>query len=102
MRVVAARFPDREHASAALGRLQRQLSLGPEDVDIAPLGIPGQRTELETVLAGRFHEAYTREVDRVVREAGGEIVADVDERRTRPHVPHRGAAGPLREVYRHG
>jgi hypothetical protein len=84
MRVLAARFPNRERASLALGRLHRRFRLGPLDVGIAPLGIPGERSESETVLAGRFPENRMAEVGRVVREAGGEIVADVDESRTRP------------------
>ena len=96
MRVLAARFPDREHASAALGRLYQRFALGPRDVSIAPLGIPGEATRDETLLAGRFPEDHTAEVDKVVRALGGEIVADIDERLTRPHaVPNR--SGPERE-----
>ena len=95
MRVLAARFPDRERASAALGRLHRRLPLDPSDVDIAPLGIPGEETGSETVLAGRFPDALAPEVDRLVREAGGEIVADIDERRThrRPSARRPASSG---------
>jgi hypothetical protein len=95
MRVLAARFPDRERASLALRRLNRRFRLGPRDVGIAPLGIPGERSETETVLAGRFPESRMAEVGRVVREAGGEIVADVDESRTRPRqaAPRDGHSG---------
>lgn len=90
MRVLAARFPDRERASAALGDLLRRFPLPPTDVGIAPLGTGGgDGTRDATLLAGRFPEEKRAEVDRVVREAGGEIVADVDERWTRPHVPDR-------------
>lgn len=99
MRVLAARFPDRERASAALGDLQRRFPLRPSDVGIAPLGTPADDTHDATLLAGRFPEEKRAEVDRVVREAGGEIVADVDERWTRPHVPDR-SQPPDREIAR--
>lgn len=89
MRVLAARFPDREHASAALGRLYRRFALGPRDVSIAPLGIPGEATHDETLLAGRFPEERKAEVDELLRALGGEIVADIDERLTRPHPAPR-------------
>lgn len=84
MRVLAARFPDREHASAALGNLHRRFPLDARDVGIAPLGIPGEITHDDTLLAGRFPEERAAEVDLLIREAGGEIVANVDERWTRP------------------
>jgi hypothetical protein len=89
MRVLAARFPDREHAAAALENLHRRFALRPDDAGIAPLGIPGEKSRDDTLLAGRFPEDGRAEVDRLVREAGGEIVADVDERWTRPHVAQR-------------
>jgi hypothetical protein len=89
MRVLAARFPGREQASAALGDLNRRFALKPSDVGIAPLAIPEGTGNEYTLLAGRFPEDRTAEVDRVVREAGGEIVADVDERWTRPHIAQR-------------
>lgn len=85
MRVLAARFPDRERASAALEQIHRRFTLPPTDVAMAPLGIPGEATDKDTLLAGRFPDDGTVEVDRLVREAGGEIVADIDERWTKPH-----------------
>jgi len=85
MRVLAAKFADRQRASTALGALHRRFPVDPQDVAIAPLGIPGQATNGDTVLAGRFPEELTDQVSQVVNEAGGEIVADVDEALTRPH-----------------
>ena len=85
MRVMAARFPDRERASAALEQMHRRFALPPTDVAMAPLGIPGEATDGDTLVAGRFPDDGTAVVDRLVREAGGEIVADIDERWTKPH-----------------
>jgi hypothetical protein len=89
MRILAARFADRDRASAVLGRLQRTLEVGPPDVAIAPLGIPGRATRNETLLAGRFPEEQTAEVASLVQEAGGEIVVNVDERWTQPRPVRR-------------
>ncbi len=91
MRVVAARFPDRDRASAALDRLQRTVAVRPPDVGIAPLGLPGDDAH-ETLLAGRFPDEHLPDVVRLVRETGGEIVADVDEDWTLPR--HEGNDGP--------
>ena len=85
MRVLAAKFADRRRASTALGALHLRFPVDPQDVAIAPLGIPGQATNGDTVLAGRFPEELTDQVSKLVNEAGGEIVADVDEAWTRPH-----------------
>ncbi len=90
MRVVAARFSDRRIASAVREKLQRTLQVAPPDVDIAPLGIPGQPAIDATLLAGRFSDAQAPEVAELVREAGGEIVANVDESLTRPRANPRG------------
>lgn len=64
--------------------LQRRLKVPPSDVDIAPLGIPGQPSANDTLLAGRFSDDQAPVVAELVREAGGEIVANVDETWTRP------------------
>lgn len=93
MRVLAARFSDRGIASAVKDVLQRRLHVAPPDVDIAPLGIPGQPSANDTLLAGRFSDDQAPEVAKLVREAGGEIVANVDERWTRP----REAPAPRRQ-----
>lgn len=89
MRVLAARFSDRRIASAVRDTLQRRLQVAPPDVDIAPLGIPGQPSSEVTLLAGRFSDAQAPEVAELVLEAGGEIVANVDEMLTRPRVAPR-------------
>lgn len=84
MRVVAARFPGPRAASAVLDRLQRQLRREPDEIAIAPLGTPGKAATDDTVLAGHFTEDEVKKVVEFVRAAGGEIVANVDERWIRP------------------
>lgn len=84
MRVLAARFSDRRIASAVRDMLRRRMDVAPPDVEIAPLGIPGQPSTNDTLLAGRFSDAQAPEVAELVVEAGGEIVANVDETWTRP------------------
>ena len=81
MRVLAARFPDPERASAALDSLHRWLDADLK-AEIAPLASPEGPTE--TLLAGHFSEEQKDQVAGIVEQAGGEIVADVDERWTRP------------------
>lgn len=89
MRVLAARFPDRRIAAAVRELLQLRLRIDPPDLDIAPLGVPGQPSTTETLLAGRFADDQTAEVSQLVRENGGEIVANVDEIWTRPRSVKR-------------
>lgn len=84
MRVLAARFPDRRRASTVLGALHRRFPVDPQDVAIAPLGVPGKASDGETLLAGRFPEELTEQIGALVNQAGGEIVVDVDEAWTRP------------------
>jgi hypothetical protein len=84
MRVLAARFSDRRQASAVRDMLQYRLHLDAPDVDIAPLGVPGQPATTATLLAGRFADELAPKVADLVQAAGGEIVADVDETWTRP------------------
>jgi hypothetical protein len=64
--------------------LQRKLNLTERDAAVAPLGIPGQASADDVVLAGRFHDDKVPLVSDLVRQAGGEIVANVDEVRTKP------------------
>ena len=92
-RVLAARFPDRRRASHALESLHRRLDETVE-AEIAPLATPGEDAADDTLLAGHFDEDQARDVVEIVRASGGEIVADVDERWTRPRrgidEPHAG------------
>jgi hypothetical protein len=83
-RVLAARFPDREHATAALETLHDQLDESVE-AEIAPLATNGSGLADDTLLAGHFADEQARDVVDIVRQTGGEIVADVDERWTRPN-----------------
>ncbi len=95
MRVLAARFSDRRLASAVRDLLLSRLQLRPPDLDIAPLGLLGQppagspESSDFTVLAGRFQDDQAPEVTDLVREAGGEIVVNVDEAWTRPRISPR-------------
>ena len=83
MRVLAARFKDSGRASAVRDLLRGKLPPN-LDVDIAPLGIPGEESHGEMVLAGRFPDDQASHVAALVREAGGEIVTNVDESWVRP------------------
>jgi hypothetical protein len=84
MRVLAAKFPDRRIASAVRERLRRELDVAAPDLAIAPLASATEDRTDETVLAGRFDDRAAAEVAKLVRDAGGEIVANVDEQWTRP------------------
>jgi hypothetical protein len=80
MRVVAARFGEKQQASAARDLLERELH--PLDVAVAPLAHPGERPSDEALVAGRFDDDQAPQAIDLVREAGGEVVADIDERWT--------------------
>lgn len=94
MRVLAARFPNRRLASAVRELLQHRLHPRPPELDIAPLGLlsepadqsADQPTDDCMVLAGRFLDEQALQVAALVREAGGEMVANVDEAWTRPRM----------------
>jgi hypothetical protein len=96
VRVIAAKFPDWSRASAALSSLQRRLTLSPRDAAIAPLGTPGERSEGQALLAGRFADSQATVVAEAVRAAGGEVVADVDERWTLPRA--QPTSGPVEAI----
>lgn len=90
MRVLAARFSDPARASTVRDLLRRELDGDPPpEVDIAPLGVPGNESTTDTLLAGRFNDEQAPQVAALVRECGGEIVANVDESWTRPRVTRR-------------
>ncbi len=84
MRVLAARFTDRRIASAVKEMIERRLHLHASAVGIAPLGDPDRPMDTDTLLAGRFPDEEALNVTGWLREAGGEIVADVDEAWTKP------------------
>jgi hypothetical protein len=89
VRVVAARFADRRAARHLLERLRSRYGLGPRDAEVAPLGATDGHA---TVLAGRFREGRVAEVVELIRRAGGEVVADIDERWT--HSRHDSGGSP--------
>lgn len=80
MRVLAARFEDRDAATRVLERLRAEYKLGPNDAAVAPLS---DAENDGTVLAGRFREHRLREITELIQRAGGRVVADVDEAWTR-------------------
>jgi hypothetical protein len=91
MRVLAARFADRRIASAVRDLLRRQMRMAPADVDIAPLAAEEPATD-DTLLAARFPDRDAAEAATLLRDAGGVIVANVDERWTRPRSTITGRA----------
>lgn len=97
MRVIAARFMEADAASRAVSRMKARFDLGPSDVGIAPLGGADQPVGARVLVAGRFREARLDEIRSIIARDGGEIVADLDEGRTRPRsysrpVDQRGQA----------
>ena len=80
MRVVAATFSKPSQASAACELLSR--GLHSHDVQVAPLGHPGEKENGDAVLAGRFPDDVAAAVVALVERAGGVIVANIDERWT--------------------
>ena len=80
MRVVAARFSETERASAAKDLLVHELDV--PDVAVAPLAHPGEPLGGDALLAGRFPDDLANAAVDIVERAGGEIVADIDERWT--------------------
>ena len=80
MRVVAATFPERSQANAALAQLRRELP--PADLEVAPFAHAGEPGGADTVLAGRFSDELAPAAVELVERAGGEVVADIDEKWT--------------------
>jgi hypothetical protein len=100
LRVLAARFADREAAARVLEQLRAAFDLGPHDAETAPLGAAGDDDGL-TLLAGRFHDSRLPDVRRSIERGGGTIVADVDEGWTHPERrPASPAAAARREERR--
>ena len=85
MRVVAARFAEPDQASAALDLLRRELAVA--DVAVAPLAHPGEGGSGDALLAGRVPDEIAVTAVALVEDAGGEIVADIDERWTGLNAP---------------
>jgi hypothetical protein len=97
LRVVAARFREPRRAVAVLHWLHDRLNIAPPDADVAALGTPGQPATNDAVLAGRFPDEQASLVMDLIRRAGGEVVANIDERWTRPRPdrrPMRGTNNP--------
>lgn len=86
MRVLAAKFADRRIAWAVRDVLRRRMHIAAPDVDVAPLAADEPATD-ETVLAARFPDQDAAKAAELLRNAGGVIVANIDERWTRPRIP---------------
>lgn len=95
MRVIAARFREAGAVSRAVSLLRSVLDVGPDDVGTAPLGGVDQPQDAKFLLAGRFRESRLDEIRSIIEHGGGEIVADLDEGRTRPRVSR---SVPVRET----
>jgi len=102
MRVLAARFTDRRIASAVKEMLERRLRLHASAVGIAPLGDPDRPSDTDTLLAGRFPDEEAINVTSWLRDAGGEIVADVDEAWTKPRAHCTSARGRWKPMFERG
>jgi hypothetical protein len=68
------------------------MHLAPPDVDIAPLASGDAPATDDTVLAARFPDQDAAKAAALLRQAGGVIVANVDERWTRPRSSGTGHA----------
>ncbi len=79
MRLVAATFADEATAQQVLSELRERYDLRTIDADVAPLGTSGDGASASVVLAGRFRESVVDDVEQLMRERGGAIVAEVDE-----------------------
>ncbi len=88
-----------EAASRVIVRMKARLDLGPDDVGIAPLGGSDQPQGAQVLLAGRFREARLDEIRSIIERAGGEIVADLDEGRTKPRIAPTPASPQGRSVW---
>ncbi len=86
VRILAARFGDETAAQKVVALLRRRLDLGATDLSVAPLGGVDQPPGPASLLAGRFVDPRVSEVREIIRQAGGEIVADLDEGWTRPRA----------------
>lgn len=85
VRVLAAKFVDRDTAVRVLEQLRAAYDLGPADADVAPFHETDEADpDATTLLAGRFHDARANAIRETMRGAGGTVVADVDEDRTQP------------------
>ncbi len=100
VRVIAARFMEAEAASRVISRMKARLDLGPDDVGIAPLGGADQPQGAQVLLAGRFRETRLDEIRAIIERNGGEIVADLDEGRTKSRMTSSPAVPQARSPWR--
>jgi hypothetical protein len=75
MRVIAARFRDRPRAEAVLRALRQRLGLLPGQAGAAVMS--DGDAEPAGIFAGQFHEERLPEVEALIHDHEGEIVANV-------------------------
>ena len=80
MRVIAARFREWSRAQAALAALRARFGLRGDQAEAAVLASEG--TGRPAVVAGQFHEDRIPEVETLITDQEGEIVADVPREET--------------------
>jgi hypothetical protein len=79
MRILAASFETVDAATRALQALGRRFDTA-TSLEIAPLGHAGRSSGPGMVLAGRFEEDVIEAVRVAVRELGGTVVVDREQR----------------------
>ncbi len=78
--VIAARFREWSRAQAALAALRARFGLRGDQAEAAVLASEG--TGRPAVVAGQFHEDRIPEVETLITDQEGEIVADVPREET--------------------
>ncbi len=79
MRVLAASFPDNASARAARAHLISEFTLDATQVGVEALA-HGRKRKDAAILAGRFQDEVVEAVREVVRQLGGTLVMDIDDR----------------------
>ena len=80
MTVVGVGFTDLDSAQEAAGELRRMLDVEEDDVVVGPIGGSEEFVNgYQVLLGGRIREMRLPEVERVMRELGGEVLTEVPE-----------------------
>jgi hypothetical protein len=81
LEVLAAGFPERVGAFAAVAELRRVLDVGDQDLSIDEVGASEEFVDGATiVVGGRIRESRLQEVHKILRRHGGVILTEVPER----------------------
>lgn len=79
MRVLAASFPDDASARAARAYLMRAFTLDASQIGVEALANGRSRKDV-AILAGRFQDEVVAAARYAVRQFGGTLVIDIDDR----------------------